>query len=73
MFSVLEAIENAKGLLSVREVASIFGLSQQTVYTMAAEKELPSLKFRGSLRFDPKALGYYLRKQDPTLAAAARN
>ena len=72
-FSVLEALESTTGLLSVKEVASLFGIGQQKIYKMVASKKLPSLRFDGMVRFDPKALGYWVRKQHPVFALAERD
>lgn len=71
-FSVLEAVETSKGLLSAKRLAEILDLSPKTVYAMAARKEIPSLRLAGALKFDPRALSFWLRKKDPTLAAADR-
>jgi excisionase family DNA binding protein len=60
------------GLLTVEEVAAIFRLSKFTDYRMVKRKQIPCLLIGGSRRFDPKTLGYWARKKDPMLAAAAR-
>ena len=71
-FSILEEVEKLSGLLDAKQVAALFKIKAQTVYEMAASKDIPSFKLGGSLRFDPRSLGYWLRKKDPTLAKAMR-
>jgi len=42
-------------------VADMLSLSRQHVYTMAASGELPSIKFRGAVRFDPKEVERFIQ------------
>ena len=72
-YCILEEVEKAQGLLTVNQVAKLFGIAPQKIYDKVSNKEILSLRFAGSIKFDPKSLGYWLRKQDPTLAAAARS
>jgi excisionase family DNA binding protein len=71
-FDLLGELESQTGLLTVEEVAAIFRISKFTVYRMVKRKQIPCLLIGGSRRFDPKTLGYWARKKDPMLAAAAR-
>lgn len=50
----------APQLLRAEEVAKRLGLSRQHVYVMAANGELPSIKLRGAVRFDPKDVEAYI-------------
>lgn len=70
-FSIITRLEEAAGLLEVKEVAAIFGVSAPTIYKMAGMKKdgLPCLRL-GGIKFDPKALSYWVRKQHPAFAAA---
>lgn len=53
---ILETLRKRETTLNVREVASLFGLSQSLVYRMAARSQLPMVRFGSALRFDPAAL-----------------
>jgi excisionase family DNA binding protein len=48
-------------LLSAAQVGERFGLSRSHVYTLAARGELPSIKLRGAVRFDPKDVDRFIR------------
>lgn len=49
-------------LLRAEEVARQLGLSRQHVYAMAASGELPSIKLRGAVRFDPADVEAFIRE-----------
>ena len=72
MFNILLALESARGLLTVRDVAELLGKSPFTVYRMAEKRKIPSLMIGGSRCFDPSVLALWLSKKEPSLAAAAR-
>jgi predicted DNA-binding transcriptional regulator AlpA len=71
-FNILLALEGARGLLSVRDVAALLGRSSWSVYRMAEKRQIPSLLIGGSRVFDPSVLALWLTKKEPTLAVAAR-
>src|ERR1700678_2710724 len=71
-FNILLALESARGLLTVREVADLLGKSPFTIYRMAEKRQIPSLMIGGSRCFDPSVLALWLSKKEPTLATAAR-
>ena len=71
-FNILTALYSLTGLLSVEEVAEIFGKSPDTVYRMAQKRQIPSFMFGGSRCFDPSELALWLIKKEPNLAFAAR-
>jgi len=48
-FNILTALYSLNGLLSVEEVAEMFGKSPDTVYRMAQKRQIPSFMFGGSL------------------------
>ncbi len=52
----------SRKLLPAGAVAEILGLSRQHVYTMAASGELPSIKLRGAVRFDPADVEAFIRE-----------
>ncbi len=54
------ASEGSK-LLRASEVARRLGFSKQHVYTLAASGELPSIKFRRGVRFDPADVERFIK------------
>ena len=72
-FDILSELENTRTVLKVDEVAALFRVSKFTIYRMAEKNEIPSMLIGGSRRFNPKTLGYWLRKKDPMLALASRS
>jgi len=57
-------VENLeKRALKVSEVADLFQVSPMTIYRAAKEGSLPSFKVGSSLRFDPKAIIAWLKRQ----------
>ena len=72
MFNILLALESARGLLRVRQVAALLGRSSCSVHRMAEKRQIPSLLIGGSRCFDPSVLALWLSKKEPTLAVAAR-
>ena len=71
-FSVLEQVESHNGPLTAKDLAEILGVSPKSVYAGANKKLIPAYRINGAIRFDPRAVGYWLRKQDPSFAAADR-
>ena len=71
-FNILNALQAARGLLSVGEVAELLGKSKFTIYRMAQKRQIPSLMIDGSRMFDPSMLTLWLTKKYPQLAVAAR-
>jgi excisionase family DNA binding protein len=70
-WSLVIAIEDHKGPITVEGLATILGKSPTTIYRMAQRKQLPSHMLSGSRLFDPAALGMHFRKKSPESAAAA--
>ena len=62
MFNILLALESARGLLTVREVAELLGRSQFSIYRMAQKRQIPSMMIGGSRCFDPSVLALWLSK-----------
>lgn len=52
-----------EGLLTPLQTALFLAVSIATVYRMAESLEIPCVKFRGNLRFEPKRLAAWLTKQ----------
>ena len=61
-WSLVIAIEDHKGPITVEGLAAILGKSPTTIYRMAQRKQLPSHMVSGSRLFDPAALGMHFRK-----------
>ena len=60
---LVENLEQCQRALRVSEVADLFQVSPMTIYRAAKEGNLPSFKVGSSLRFDPKAVIAWLKKQ----------
>ena len=71
-FNILNALQAVRGLLSVGELADLFGKSPATIYRIAQKRQIPSLMIGGSRMFDPSTLILWLTKKEPQLAVAAR-
>jgi excisionase family DNA binding protein len=54
--------EARKDLLNAAETARRLGLSIPHVYTLAADRTLPSIKYKKAVRFDPKDVEEYIRE-----------
>jgi excisionase family DNA binding protein len=50
-----------RDLIPVRAVAKRLGLSEAHVYTMAAQGQIPCVKFSKAVRFDPKDIETFIR------------
>jgi predicted DNA-binding transcriptional regulator AlpA len=72
MFNILSALESARGLLTVRDVATLLRKSPYSIYRLAEKRKIPSMVIGGSRCFDPSVLALWLSKKEPTLAVAAR-
>lgn len=54
-------LESRCRALLVSEVAELLRISPRQVYKLAAERQLPSIKIAGCIRFDGVALASWLR------------
>lgn len=52
----------SRKLLPAGVVGEMLSLSRQHIYTMAASGELPSIKLRGAVRFDPKDVERFIQE-----------
>lgn len=57
-------LENADKMLDVSEVAQMFGVSDQTLYSMCRQKKIPHRKFGNRVVFSAKSLERWGREQD---------
>ena len=55
-YNILIALQAVRGLLSVDQVAELFGKSSATIYRMAQKRQIPSIMLGGSRMFDPSTL-----------------
>ncbi len=60
---LVEDLEKRQRALRVSELADLFQVSPMTIYRAAKEGTLPSFKIGSSLRFDPKSVIAWLKKQ----------
>ena len=60
---LVETLEKRQQALKVSEIAGLFQVSPMTIYRAAKEGSLPSFKVGNALRFDPKAVVAWLKKQ----------
>ena len=69
-YSILRAIEQHRGLLTVKDLADIFGISAKAVYPMIERGHLPELTLPGCgvKRFDPATVSRWLRTHNRSLA-----
>jgi excisionase family DNA binding protein len=59
--TLADIIESYTRLLSVSELTGLLGVSDETVYRMVREGQIPYVRVRGTIKFDPKALADWLR------------
>jgi excisionase family DNA binding protein len=65
-FNILTALYSLTGLLSVEEVAEMFGKSPDTIYRMAQKRQIPNFMFGGSRSFDPSGACALVDQERPT-------
>ena len=73
MFDVIQELNQATSMLSVKQVAKIFQVSDKTIRRMIARREIPSILFSGQRRFDPKVLAWWYEKLCPLSRKARYN
>lgn len=60
---LVENLEKHQHALKVSEVADLLQVSPMTIYRAAKDGSLPSFKVGSSLRFDPKTIIAWLKRQ----------
>ena len=60
---LVENLEKRNCALKVSEVADLLQVSPMTIYRAAKDGSLPSFKVGSSLRFDPKVIIAWLKRQ----------
>jgi excisionase family DNA binding protein len=61
--SIADQIENTGHALTANELAEILSVSHVTVFKHAKEGRIPSFRVGTCVRFDPKEVAKWLRKQ----------
>ena len=56
-------IERRKKALTVSELADLVHLSTKQIYELVSKRSIPSYRIAGSIRFDPKLVADWLRRQ----------
>jgi excisionase family DNA binding protein len=69
---LVEILQSRKHALRVSEVATLFSVTDQHIYRMAARGILPSLRIAGAIRFDPQDLANWLNAQRSNGSGAVR-
>jgi excisionase family DNA binding protein len=72
-YSILEQLEAEPKLMDVKRLAAILDVSPKTVYKMVEEGRLPALSVGSLLKFDPQVVSFWIRRQNPVFAMAARD
>lgn len=61
--SLADLIESTGHALTANELATILGMSHQTIFRQAKAGTIPSFRVGTSVRFDPFCVARWLRKQ----------
>jgi excisionase family DNA binding protein len=70
--SLVEIIRSKQEALRVRDLAQVLGVSQQQIYKMAANGEIPSFKVANAVRFDPQQTADWLKEKYPAYSGTVR-
>ena len=61
--NLLKRLEAAKNALKARDLADMFGETQQHIYKLAAKGIIPSFRIGSAVRFDPSAVANWLKRR----------
>ena len=70
--SLVEIVKEKREALRVRDLAQLLGVSQQQIYKMAANGEIPSFKIANAVRFDPHEIAGWLTEKYPVRGVEVR-
>jgi excisionase family DNA binding protein len=70
--SLVEIIKEKREALRVRDLAQLLGVSQQQIYKMAANGEIPSFRVANAVRFDPHEIAVWLKEKYPARGVEVR-
>jgi predicted DNA-binding transcriptional regulator AlpA len=71
--TLIESLEHRTSVLRARDVATLFQVTPQHIYKMAAKGAIPCFKVAGAIRFDPKVLAIWLRRRMPVVEPEGSN
>ena len=60
---LVERLKASKSALKARDLAEIFGVTQQHIYKLAAKGVIPSFRVGAAVRFDPSAVADWLKEK----------
>ena len=60
---LLERLEAGRSALRARDLAEMFGVTQQHIYKLAAQGVIPSFRVGAAVRFDPGTVAEWLRRR----------
>lgn len=70
VWSFIAVIESFRRLISVRELAEVLTWSIDSIYREVQDGNLPYVRLRGKIMFDPAALAMHFRRRFPPSAGA---
>jgi excisionase family DNA binding protein len=60
---LIQRLQEGKTALKARDLAQLFGVTQQHIYKLAAKGVMPSFRVGGAVRFDPSVVADWLKKR----------
>ena len=70
---LVERLEAGSTALRARDLAKMFGVTQQHIYKLAALGIIPSFRIGTAVRFDPRSIAEWLRQSRSSGFAGASN
>lgn len=72
MFSIIEKLEAADGVMDVKPVAELLGVTGKTIYDLVKKGRIPCFHVGSAVKFDPLTLAHWVSKQSPMFAQAKK-
>jgi excisionase family DNA binding protein len=60
---LVERLEAGRSALKAQDLATMFGVTQQHIYKLAARGVIPSFRVGAAVRFDPGTVAEWLRQR----------
>lgn len=60
---LVQKLEAGNSALKARDLAQLFGVTQQHIYKLAAQGVIPSFRIGAAVRFDPATIAEWLRRK----------
>jgi excisionase family DNA binding protein len=60
---LVRKLESGSSALRARDLAQLFGVTQQHIYKLAAQGVIPSFRVGTAVRFDPATVAEWLRRK----------